>query len=137
VIAECSISIDGYSSGPGGPPEDMWLYQHAMTEASAEMVVQLEVESYAAGQRRLAAAHEHGAQEQTAFLDQPVPECLGPDGRAADAQVRVGRLVELPYRLGLELPLDSRPRCRHLFERRGMPKEAHTAWLDPKWSGCA
>jgi dihydrofolate reductase len=36
VIAECSISIDGYSSGPGGPAEDMWLYQHAMTEASAE-----------------------------------------------------------------------------------------------------
>ncbi len=36
VIAECSISIDGYSSGPGGPAQDVWLYQHAMTEASAE-----------------------------------------------------------------------------------------------------
>jgi dihydrofolate reductase len=36
VVAECSISIDGYSSGPGGAAQDTWLYQHAMTEASAE-----------------------------------------------------------------------------------------------------
>ena len=52
------------------------------------MVQQLEVESYAPGQSRLAAAHEHGAQEQHALVDQPVPECLGAEGRAADAQVR-------------------------------------------------
>lgn len=37
VVAECSVSIDGYSSGPGGPEHDGWLYQHAMQEATAEL----------------------------------------------------------------------------------------------------
>lgn len=36
IVAECSVSIDGYSSGPDGPAHDTWLYEHAMTEASAE-----------------------------------------------------------------------------------------------------
>ncbi len=36
IVAECSVSIDGYSSGPSGTEHDTWLYQHAMTEASAE-----------------------------------------------------------------------------------------------------
>lgn len=35
VIAECSVSIDGYSSGPGGPALDTWLYEHAMLETIA------------------------------------------------------------------------------------------------------
>ena len=50
------------------------------------MVEQLEVASWAPGQRRLAAAPEHGAQEQDALVDQPVPERLGPDGRTADSR---------------------------------------------------
>src|SRR3954453_4129934 len=83
------------------------------TVAEPSMVQQLEVESNALGQRRLAAAHEHRAQEQHALVDQPVPERLSPDGRAANAQVRPGSVLEPSYRLGIEAPLDSRPRRRH------------------------
>jgi dihydrofolate reductase len=35
VRVQCSISIDGYSSGPGGPGTDTWLYEHAVRESSA------------------------------------------------------------------------------------------------------
>jgi hypothetical protein len=28
VIAQYTVSIDGYSSGPGGPEHDSWLYEH-------------------------------------------------------------------------------------------------------------
>ena len=80
------------------------------TIAEPSMVEQLEVESNALGQRRLATAHGHRAQEQHTLVDQPVPERLSPDGSAANAQVRAGRLLEPPYLVGLELPLDPRPR---------------------------
>ncbi|MGJ6969303.1 dihydrofolate reductase family protein [Streptosporangium sp. G11] len=36
IVAQCGVSIDGYSSGPDGPEHDTWLYGHAATEASAE-----------------------------------------------------------------------------------------------------
>ena len=61
------------------------------TIAEPSMVQQLEVQSNASGQRGLAAAHHRGTQEQHTLIDQPVPERLGPDGRAADAQVRARR----------------------------------------------
>lgn len=32
VRAQCSISIDGFSSGPGGPAADTWLHRHAVLE---------------------------------------------------------------------------------------------------------
>ena len=35
VIAWASISIDGYTSGPGGPEHDAWLHEHAMKEQTA------------------------------------------------------------------------------------------------------
>lgn len=35
VVAQCSISIDGYSSGPGGPQHDQWLYRTATDPATA------------------------------------------------------------------------------------------------------
>lgn len=44
------------------------------TIAEASVVKQLEVASYTPGQRRLATAHEHGAHEQDALVDQPVPD---------------------------------------------------------------
>jgi hypothetical protein len=30
VMAWCTVSIDGYSSGPDGPEHDNWLYEHVM-----------------------------------------------------------------------------------------------------------
>jgi dihydrofolate reductase len=36
VIAHCLVSIDGYSSGPGGPEHDTWLYEHAMRPDTGE-----------------------------------------------------------------------------------------------------
>jgi dihydrofolate reductase len=36
VVAWCTVSIDGYSSGPGGPEQDNWLYEHATRPASGE-----------------------------------------------------------------------------------------------------
>jgi dihydrofolate reductase len=36
VIAWCTVSIDGYSSGPGGFQHDTWLYEHAMRPATGE-----------------------------------------------------------------------------------------------------
>lgn len=36
VMAHCTVSIDGYSSGPGGPQHDTWLYEHVMRPATAE-----------------------------------------------------------------------------------------------------
>ena len=30
VVTWCTISLDGYSSGPGGPEHDSWLHEHAM-----------------------------------------------------------------------------------------------------------
>jgi dihydrofolate reductase len=36
IVAWCSVSIDGYSSGPGGPQHDAWLYEHAMEPDTLE-----------------------------------------------------------------------------------------------------
>lgn len=36
ALAWCTVSIDGYSSGPGGPQHDDWLYEHVMQPATAE-----------------------------------------------------------------------------------------------------
>lgn len=36
VVAWCTVSIDGYSSGPEGPEHDTWLYEHVMHPASEE-----------------------------------------------------------------------------------------------------
>ena len=36
VMAWCTVSIDGYSSGPGGPGHDTWLYEHVMRPATSE-----------------------------------------------------------------------------------------------------
>lgn len=32
VVAWASVTIDGYTSGPGGPEHDTWLYEHAGKE---------------------------------------------------------------------------------------------------------
>src|SRR3954453_1205993 len=85
---------------------------HAVVESS--VVKQLEVESYASRQRRLAAVDEDRAQQQHALIDQAVPEGLGRDPRAFDAHVPRGGLLEPSYRLGLELPLDPCARGRYV-----------------------
>ena len=36
VQVQCTLSLDGYSSGPGGPAEDSWLHQHALRPATGE-----------------------------------------------------------------------------------------------------
>ena len=36
VQVQCTISIDGFSSGPGGPQHDTWLTEHAMRPATGE-----------------------------------------------------------------------------------------------------
>lgn len=36
VMVQCTVSIDGYSSGPGGPEHDTWLHQHVMQPATGE-----------------------------------------------------------------------------------------------------
>lgn len=36
VVAWCTVSIDGYSSGPDGPEHDTWLYDHVMLPEAAE-----------------------------------------------------------------------------------------------------
>lgn len=36
LMAHCVVSIDGYSSGPGGPEHDTWLYEHVMRPATGE-----------------------------------------------------------------------------------------------------
>jgi dihydrofolate reductase len=35
VVAWVTLSIDGYSSGPGGPAEDIWLHEHVRHKSSA------------------------------------------------------------------------------------------------------
>ena len=35
-MVHCTVSIDGYSSGPGGTDHDTWLYEHAMQPATGE-----------------------------------------------------------------------------------------------------
>jgi len=35
VVAWVTISMDGYTSGPGGPEHDTWLYEHVRREPSA------------------------------------------------------------------------------------------------------
>ncbi len=72
----------------GGVSDRVTDVDHAVVESS--VVQQLEVESYASRQRRLAAADEDRAQQQHALVDQAVPEGLGRDPRASDAQVRAG-----------------------------------------------
>jgi hypothetical protein len=32
VVAWASVSMDGYTSGPGGPAHDQWLYEHVSQE---------------------------------------------------------------------------------------------------------
>ena len=36
VVAWCTVSIDGYSSGPEDPEHDTWLYEHVMHPAAEE-----------------------------------------------------------------------------------------------------
>lgn len=36
IVAQCAVSIDGYSSGPEGPAHDAWLHQHAMNASTSE-----------------------------------------------------------------------------------------------------
>ena len=36
IIAWASVSMDGYTSGPGGPARDTWLYEHAGHEQTSE-----------------------------------------------------------------------------------------------------
>ncbi len=36
VMVHCSVSIDGYSSGPEGPEHDTWLHEHALKPATGE-----------------------------------------------------------------------------------------------------
>lgn len=35
VVAWVTISMDGYTSGPGGPAQDAWLYEHVQRASSA------------------------------------------------------------------------------------------------------
>jgi dihydrofolate reductase len=35
IVAQVSVTIDGYSSGPGGPAHDTWLHEHAFQEQAA------------------------------------------------------------------------------------------------------
>ena len=98
----------------GGVPDRVADVDHAIVESS--VLQQFEVESYAPRQRRLAAADEDRAQQKHALVDQAVPEGLSRDPRASNAQVRAAGLLEPPYRLGLELPLDTRARRRHVGE---------------------
>jgi dihydrofolate reductase len=35
VLAQVSLSMDGFTSGPGGPDHDTWLYEHALQEQTA------------------------------------------------------------------------------------------------------
>ncbi|MGH3258406.1 MAG: dihydrofolate reductase family protein [Streptosporangiaceae bacterium] len=35
VVAWMTISMDGYTSGPGGPAQDAWLHEHALRASSA------------------------------------------------------------------------------------------------------
>src|SRR5690349_4156486 len=102
VGASVRRAADG--RGSGGVPDRVADVDDAIVESS--VVNQLEVESYASRQRRLAAADEDRAQQQHALVDKAVPEGLGRDPRASDAQVRAGALLEPLHRLGLELPLD-------------------------------
>lgn len=37
----CSVSIDGFSSGPGGPAADTWLHEHAVRETTATQMAGL------------------------------------------------------------------------------------------------
>src|SRR3954447_9433600 len=96
----------------GGVSDRVADVDHAVVELS--VVKQLEVESYASRQRRLAAADEDRAQQQHALVDQAVPEGLGRYPRASDAHVRARGLLEPSYRLGLELSLDPRARGRYV-----------------------
>jgi dihydrofolate reductase len=36
VVTWVSISMDGFTSGPGGPAQDTWLYEHAMQDQTGE-----------------------------------------------------------------------------------------------------
>src|SRR5579863_635739 len=35
VVAWVTISMDGYTSGPGGPAQDTWLYEHVRRASAA------------------------------------------------------------------------------------------------------
>jgi hypothetical protein len=35
VVTWVSVTMDGYTSGAGGPQHDTWLYEHAMQEQTA------------------------------------------------------------------------------------------------------
>lgn len=35
VVAWVTVSMDGYTSGPGGPAQDSWLYEHVQRASSA------------------------------------------------------------------------------------------------------
>src|SRR3954454_7984055 len=112
----------GFSRCPaqvsGGVSDRVADVDHAVVESS--VVKQLEVESYASRQRRLAAADEDRAQQQHALVDQAVPEGLGRYPRASDAHVRARGLLDPSYRLGLELPLDPRARGRYVGQGGGV-----------------
>jgi hypothetical protein len=74
----------------------------------------------AVGEGLVATAHDDGAEEQVALVDQPGLERLGGQVGTAHAEVGARRRLQLADRSGVEVPLDPGPRAGGLLQRRGV-----------------
>ena len=75
------------------------------------LVEELEVGADACGEGRLAAAEEHGPDEELAFVDQVGLEGPGREVRSADGEVAGGCGLQLLDGVGVEVVLEAGSGC--------------------------
>src|SRR5262245_66479093 len=80
-------------------------------------VEQLEVCPNAVGEDPLAGPDQDGRQEQVVLVDEPRPDRLAGELRAADEQVALRGRLQLAHGFRVELALDPRPRARDRLQR--------------------
>src|SRR5919197_1386815 len=85
--------------------------------AETSHLKEFEIPSYGGSECRLSAADDHRVEKQVTFVDEIGFERKSRQLGAADEDVVLRFALQLPSRLGIELPLDTRDACRSPCQR--------------------
>src|SRR5258707_5163624 len=85
--------------------------------AETSRLKEFEIPSYGGSECRLSAADDHRVEKQVTFVDEIGFERKSCQLGAANEDVVLRFALELPSRLGIELPLDTRDACRSACQR--------------------
>src|SRR5688572_12817363 len=101
-------------SAVDGVPQD----DHAVAEPA--LLDQLQVQPHTVRKEPLSATHDHGADDHLELVDKTGPYRLRGEFRTVNRDVVLGASLEPPDRVGIELPLDPRPRAARRGKRPGV-----------------